>query len=104
MIEGMEIGYMESDRPAPISMKTLYDNKNSLKQKGSCFFITSLIFIAQCCLLIVADQSWALCRIIPYMCGKFVSRNDKYWTNYILMLEITDYLMAPILNEDVIHR
>jgi hypothetical protein len=34
-IEGMELGYMETDRPAPIPSKTLYArDSNSLKQKG----------------------------------------------------------------------
>ena len=34
-IEGMELGYMETDRPAPITSKTIYARySNSLKQKG----------------------------------------------------------------------
>lgn len=34
-IEGMELGYMETDRPAPITSKTIYArDSNSLKQKG----------------------------------------------------------------------
>ena len=35
IIEGMELGYMESDRPAPISQNTLRAGDNNLlKQKG----------------------------------------------------------------------
>ena len=38
-IEGMELGYMETDRPAPISAKTLRaHDSNALKQKGMCHF------------------------------------------------------------------
>ena len=34
-IEGIELGYMKTDRPAPITSKTLYaQDSNSLKQKG----------------------------------------------------------------------
>ena len=31
---GAELGYMESDRPAPIERQNLFDDTNSLKQKG----------------------------------------------------------------------
>ena len=34
------------------------------------------------------------------MVGKFIPDGDEHWTNYTLMLEITDYLMAPQLCED----
>lgn len=35
LIEGMELGYMETDRPVPISAKTLNGSEsNALKQKG----------------------------------------------------------------------
>ena len=43
IIEQMELGYMESDRPATISSKTLSSTDNALKQKGkmvSLFFQT----------------------------------------------------------------
>ena len=36
-IEGLELGYMETDRPTPITSKTIYaQDSNSLKQKGMC--------------------------------------------------------------------
>ena len=35
VIEGMELGYMESDQPAPITSQTIFAPcSNSLKQKG----------------------------------------------------------------------
>ena len=34
-IEYMELGHMETDRPAPISSKTLTSKDNCLKQKGN---------------------------------------------------------------------
>ncbi len=47
-IEGMELGYMESDRPAPITAKTLRSTSNVLKQKGIvhvCMSLLGLYFI-----------------------------------------------------------
>ena len=33
-IENMELGYMETDRPAPITRDTLLSSDSRLKQKG----------------------------------------------------------------------
>ena len=48
----------------------------------------------------IAIQSWALCQLIPIMVGKFILDGDEHWANYTLMLEITNYLLAPQLCED----
>ena len=48
----------------------------------------------------IAIQSWALCQLIPIMVERFIPDGDEHWANYSLMLEITDYLMAPQLCED----
>ena len=57
--------------------------------------ITLLIIIA-----IIAMQAWTLCRLIPFMIGDKIPRDDQHWLNYLLMLEITDYLFSPIINAD----
>ena len=45
----------------------------------------------------VAIQSWALCRS---MIGDFVPEANQHLERYLLMIEITDYLMAPHLLEE----
>lgn len=34
------------------------------------------------------------------MIGDYVPQDDEHWLNYLLMLEITDYLFSPIINAD----
>ena len=34
------------------------------------------------------------------MIGSFIPESDDHYKNYLLMLEITDYLMAPEILED----
>ncbi len=43
---------------------------------------------------------WALGRLLPYVVGKYVPEGDEWWENYLLMLEITDYLLAPEITPD----
>ena len=49
---------------------------------------------------LIAIQAWLLSRLMPYMVADFVPEGDEHWDNYLLMLEITDYLMAPEILED----
>ena len=51
-----------------------------------------------------ASQMWMLGRLLPSMVGKYIPEGDKHWENYLLVLEIVDYLLAPdILREEVAH-
>ncbi len=43
---------------------------------------------------------WTLGRLLPFMVGKYVPEDDYHWGNYLLMLEITDYLLAPEITPD----
>lgn len=47
---------------------------------------------------------WTLGRLLPFMVGGFVPEEDEHWENYMLMLQITDYLLAPdITTDEVAH-
>lgn len=92
-IETMELGYMETDRPATIASETLFSTDHRLKQKGipwvcacGCFVMHFNLFIAM--------QAWVLCRLLPFMIGEYIPEDDENWLNYLLMLEIADYLFC----------
>ena len=38
---------------------------------------------------------WALGRLLPILIGRYIPEGDDHWENYLLMLEITDHLLAP---------
>ena len=39
---------------------------------------------------------------MPFMIGKYIHKEDLYWENYLIMLRITNYLMAPEVTSDEI--
>ena len=47
---------------------------------------------------------WCLARLLPLMIGSEIAADDEHWNNYLLLLEILDYIFAPVLtNEAVAH-
>ena len=48
----------------------------------------------------VASQMWLLARLLPAMAGSKIPEGDEHWKNFLLMLEVTDYLLAPRFTED----
>lgn len=52
------------------------------------------------CNVFVAAQWWCLARLLPLMIGDKVPVGDIYWENYLTLLEILDYLMAPLISLD----
>lgn len=43
---------------------------------------------------------WTLGRFLPAMVGKYVPEDDRNWVNYLNLLHITDYLLAPKISGD----
>lgn len=43
---------------------------------------------------------WLLGRLLPMMVGQHIPEGDEFWENYLLMLSITDLLLAPKITED----
>ena len=48
----------------------------------------------------LASQMWTLGRLLPFMVGKFIQRDDEHWENFIILLQITDYLLDPEITAD----
>ena len=42
-----------------------------------------------------ACEAWTLARMLPLLIGDLVPESDDNWQNYLLLLSITDYVMAP---------
>lgn len=40
---------------------------------------------------------WCLARMLPLMIGKDISVSDEHWSNYLVLLEMLDYVFAPTL-------
>ena len=43
---------------------------------------------------------WLLGRLLPAMVGQFIPISDEHWKNFLLMLQISSYLLAPSLTVD----
>ena len=50
----------------------------------------------------VAAQMWCLARLLPLMIGEKLECDSAPWGNFISLLEITDYLLAPNTCDDII--
>lgn len=48
----------------------------------------------------VAAQMWCLSRLLPLMIGDKIPEDDSNWKNFILLLEIIDYIFAPEISCD----
>ncbi len=47
--------------------------------------------------MLLASQMWCLGRLLPLMIGDQVSEDDEKWKNFLLLLSIMDYLLAPTI-------
>ena len=43
---------------------------------------------------------WCFARLLPLMIGDKVPDTDHRWKNFLLLLEIIDYVFAPVLSPD----
>ena len=43
---------------------------------------------------------YILGRLLPLLMGKFIPKEDTRWENYLVLLHITDYLLAPSIHPD----
>ena len=43
---------------------------------------------------------YILGRLLPLLMGRFVPEGDTKWENYLLLLQIADYLLAPEIHPD----
>lgn len=47
-----------------------------------------------------ATQMWCLARLLPLMIGEKIEGNNPHWDNFLLLLSILDYCLAPVVSED----
>ena len=45
--------------------------------------------------LIIASETWALCRLLPMLIGDLVPEESEHWKLFILFLDIVQKIMAP---------
>lgn len=43
---------------------------------------------------------WILARYLPMLVGKYVQTDDEYWDNFLTLLHITDFIVAPQITID----
>lgn len=43
---------------------------------------------------------WLLGRILPAMVGHFIPESDEHWANFLVLLQISDYLLSPCVTPD----
>lgn len=43
---------------------------------------------------------WTLARYLPMLIGQYIPIEDENWINYLTLLDITDYLVAPYISTD----
>lgn len=48
----------------------------------------------------IAAQMWLFGRILPLIIGHKIPADDDHWLNFLRMMEITDLLFCPTLEED----
>jgi hypothetical protein len=45
---------------------------------------------------------WCLGRLLPSMIGHFIPEDNIHWQNYLSLLQIIDYLFAPLISSDCV--
>lgn len=50
----------------------------------------------------IATQMWCLARLLPLMVGEKIVEDDPSWANFLLLLTIADYVLAPVTSQDMV--
>lgn len=61
----------------------------------SCHSFSFVLFV-----YLLATQMWCLGRLLPLMIGEKIPADNDHWSNFLLLLNIMDYLFAPTLSAD----
>uniref|UniRef100_A0A1X7V4A6 Uncharacterized protein n=1 Tax=Amphimedon queenslandica TaxID=400682 RepID=A0A1X7V4A6_AMPQE len=70
----------KANKPSVISSTTLKNKDHNLKQ--------------------TATEMWCLARLLPIMIGNHIPKDNPYWLHFLALLEIVDYLFAPIISTE----
>ena len=49
-----------------------------------------------------ATQMWCLARLLPLMVGNEIPIDDEYWDNFLVLLQMMDYIFAPTLTREAV--
>lgn len=85
--------------PSPITAATLASSDKNIKQSINQIIRQAVIHTHLC---LLATQAWCLARLLPLIIGKEVPMDDEYWENYLLLLEMLDYIFAPTLTPEAL--
>ena len=58
----------------------------------SCDYVYSIMYIA--------TEMLCLARLLPIMIGDHIPKDNPYWLHFLALLEIVDYLFAPIISTE----
>ena len=61
------------------------------------------VYVPHSCMfycLHAASQMWCLARLLPLYIGEHIPVGDPHWENFLLLLTIVDYCLAPLVSED----
>ena len=73
-------GYSETDKPVPMTRRSFMSNDK---------------------LRLTASQSMLLIRILPLLIGEKIPEGECYWKCFLLLRQITDILLSPVISESV---
>lgn len=49
----------------------------------------------------IATQMWCLARLLPLIIGEAIPEDDTHWDNFLLLLQIADYVFSPICSHSI---
>ncbi len=52
------------------------------------------------CINSLATQTWCLARFLPLLIGDLIPEGDERWNNFLLLLQIMEYLFVPRITHD----
>lgn len=74
-------GYDETDKPIPITSKILHSSDKAF--------------------LLSASQMQLLVCVLPFLVGEKIPKDDSNWKFYLLLRQIVDIVVSPIISEDL---
>lgn len=71
-------------------------------QRFQCMYCIVIITRYACTVLIAASQMWCMGRYLPLIVGDLIPEDNEYWQNFLLLLDIIDYIFAPTCNNTIV--
>ena len=91
-IASFKYGSAVKNKPSTITTSSFNSTDAKLRQSGMPENTKFNKFII---IIVLASQMWCLARLLPLMIGDLVPTDDDIWENYLTLLDIVDYALAP---------